>query len=129
MPLIVGDSDQVVTRPASDITHDRTGHSGVCLVVNHPVCSVETHQPRGGADPDATARVRFDIKNVSAGQRRVACIVQRETAVIAGDEFPQPIFRADPEIVLRIHAHRINIVKAIIVTVRAERYVNPVIAV
>ena len=60
--LIVGDGDQAVTWAASHVIHNGARHSGVCLIVNHPVCSVETHQTRGGADPDATARVRFDIK-------------------------------------------------------------------
>ena len=124
--IIVGDGDQAVTRPASNIRYHCAGHSGVCLIVNHPVRSVETHQAGGSSDPDSTARVRFDIKDVRAGQRRVARIIQRESAVVAGDKFSQPVFRTDPEIVLRVHAHCVNIVKAIIVTVRAERDVNPV---
>ena len=127
--LVVGDGEQGVTRPASDIINDPAGHSSVCLIVNHPVRSVETHQPGGSSNPDSTARVRFDIKNVGARQRRVAPIVQRESAVVTGGEFPQPVFRADQKVVLRVHAHGINIVKDIIVTGGAKRHVNPVIAV
>ena len=94
--LIVGDGDQAVTRPASDIIDDPAGHSSVCLIADHLVCSVETHQPGGSSNPDSAARVRFDIKNVGARLRRVVRIVQRESAVITGGEFPQPVFRADP---------------------------------
>lgn len=119
--LIVGDGDQAVTRPASDIIDDPAGHSGVCLIINHPVCSVEPHQPGGSSNPDSSARVHFDIKTLGARQRRVARIVRRE--------FPQPVFRADPKVVLRVHAHGINVVKAIIVTGGTERHVNPIIAV
>ena len=119
--LIAGDGDQPVAWSASHVIYDRTRHSGVCLIINHPVCAVETHQPRASADPDSAARVRFDIEDPRTGQRRVACIIQRERAVVSGDEFPQTVFRADPEIVLRVHGHGMNIVDAIIVTAGAER--------
>lgn len=127
--LIVGDGDQAVTRAACHIRHHCAGHPGVCLIVNHPVYAIEPHQTGGGADPDSTAWVRFNIKDVRARQRRVARIIQRESAVVAGDEFPQPVFRADPEIALRVDAHCVNIVGTVVVTVRTERHVNPIVAV
>lgn len=89
--LIVGDRDQAVTGPARDIIDNRTGHSGVRLIVNHPVRSVETHQPGTGADPDSAAWVCFDVKDPGTGQGRVAGIIHREGAVVAGDELPQPV--------------------------------------
>src|SRR5262245_39397858 len=101
--LIVSDGYQAVTCATRNIIHDRPRHSGVCLIVNHPVWTVETHQPRASADPNSAAWVRFDIEDPSAGQRRVGRIIERESVVVAGDEFSQSIFRADPEIVLRVH--------------------------
>ena len=90
--IIVGDGDQAVTRTACHIRYHCAGHSGVCLIVNHPVCAIEPHQTGGGPDPDSSARVRFYIKDVTTGQGRIAWIIQRESVVVAGDKFPQPVF-------------------------------------
>jgi hypothetical protein len=94
--VVVRDGDQSVRWPASHVTHDRARHSSVCLIVNHPVCSVEAHQSGGRSDPNSSARVRFYIKDVTAGQGRIAWIVDCEGAVVTGDKFPQAVLRAHP---------------------------------
>lgn len=67
------------------------------------------------------------IQGLGNGELLVSYSVK--VLLLPGDEFPQPVFGADPEIVLRIHAHCINVVKAIVITARAERHVNPIVAV